>query len=94
MISVFQSINSLLISFDFFRIKKIENLDALLKLDVLDLHGNQVKELDKIQKLLLLILLLEGGVWGLYVGKSIFNFSEKSFSKFKAYNYSSLINMT
>lgn len=26
-----------------FRIKKIENLDTLTKLDVLDLHGNQVR---------------------------------------------------
>ena len=26
----------------YFRIRKIENLDALTKLDVLDLHGNKV----------------------------------------------------
>ena len=28
--------------FLFFRIKKIEHLDSLTKLDVLDLHGNEV----------------------------------------------------
>ena len=32
---------NVIISF-LFRLKKIENLDSLIKLDVLDLHGNQV----------------------------------------------------
>ena len=42
---------------DFSRIKRIENLETLTKLDVLDLHGNQVSQ--NISVLWILVILLD-----------------------------------